>query len=158
LGKKIPAVGASIGVDRLLAAMQKLGLAGATASTAEVLVTVMEQSRLVEYQKLTRTLRESGINTELYLGEEKSLGKQLQYANRREIPVAVIVGGDEFAKGEVTIKNLRLGGELQDKKKSAAGKEREEWLRLSRSVQLSVPQDEVVARVKEMLLQKPLQS
>ncbi len=139
LGRKIPAVGASIGVDRLFAAMEKLGLHELAPSTAKVIVTVMEPSRLVEYQKLTREIRQAGINAEMYLGDEKSLGKQLQYANRQQIPLAVIIGSDEFAKGEVTIKNLKLGGQLQDKKKNMQGKERDEWLALSRTVQQTVP-------------------
>ncbi|MBX2992513.1 MAG: histidine--tRNA ligase [Bacteroidetes bacterium] len=151
LGRKIPAVGASIGVDRLLAAMEKLGLLQFAPSTAKVIVTVMEPSRLTEYQKLTRELREAGINTEMYLGEEKSLGKQLQYANRQQIPLAVIIGSDEFAKGEVTVKNLKLGGELQDKKKTAQGKERDEWLKLSRTVQATVPLAETVQHIKNTL-------
>ena len=151
LGKSIPAVGASIGVDRLFAAMQRLGLVDLAPSTAKVLVTVMEQGRMADYQKLTRELRLAGINTELYLGEEKGLGKQLQYANRQEIPLAVIMGSDEFSRGEVTIKNLKLGAELQDKKKTASGKEREEWLKLSRSVQVTVPRPGCVTEVRTML-------
>ena len=151
LGRKIPAVGASIGVDRLLAAMQKLGVIDLAPSTAQVIVTVMERDRMSEYQKLTRELRQNGINTELYLGEETSLGKQLQYANRQQIPIAVIIGGDELSRGEVTIKNLKLGSELQDRKKSAQGKEREEWLRLSRSVQFTVPRAEFLTQVRLMM-------
>ena len=151
LGRKIPAVGASIGVDRLLAALLKLDLIESAPSTAKVIVTVMEPARLSDYQILTRELREAGINTEMYLGEEKSLGKQLQYANRQEIPVAVIIGGDEFANNTVTIKNLKLGGQLQDKKKTAAGKEREEWLELSRSVQKTIPRGEYLTVIREML-------
>ncbi len=151
LGRKIPAVGASIGVDRLFAAMEMLGLHRLAPSTAKVIVTVMEPSRLSAYQKLTRELREAGINTEMYLGEEKTLGKQLQYANRQQIPLAVIIGSDEFAKGEVTIKNLKLGGELQDKKKTAQGKEREEWLKLSRTVQVTVPLAETTHQIKKTL-------
>ncbi len=151
LGRKIPAVGASVGVDRLLAAMVKLGLVSTAASTAQVIVVVMEPSRLIEYQKITRQLRGAGINTELYLGEERSLGKQLQYANRQGIPVAVIIGGDEFTRDEVTIKNLRLGGQLQDKKKTATGKDREEWLKQSRSVQVTVPRGGYLDAVRATL-------
>ena len=151
LGRAIPAVGASIGVDRLFAAMEKLGLHELAPSTAKVIVTVMEPSRLPDYQRITRELRQAGVNTEMYLGEEKSLGKQLQYANRQQIPLAVIIGGDEFARGEVTIKNLKLGGQLQDKKKTAQGREREEWLKLSRTVQQSFPRASCVEEIKKML-------
>jgi histidyl-tRNA synthetase len=154
LGKKIPAVGASIGVDRLFAAMQSLKLLDLSPATAQVLVTVMEAGRLTEYQKLTRELRTAGINTEIYLGEEKTLGKQLQYANRQQIPIAVIMGSDEFSKGEVTIKNLELGARLQDKKKTAAGKEREEWLRLSRSVQVTIPRGQCIEQIRAMRVQQ----
>jgi histidyl-tRNA synthetase len=151
LGKKIPAVGASIGVDRLFAAMQKLGLVQMVSSTAQVLVTVMEPDRMNEYLKLTRTLREEGINTELYLGEESSLGKQLQYANRQQIPVAIIIGSDEFAANEVTVKDLLLGAIAQDRKKTAKGKARDEWLALSRKAQVRVPAVELLSCVREML-------
>jgi histidyl-tRNA synthetase len=151
LGRKIPAVGASIGVDRLFAAMQKLGLVEMVASTAQVLVTVMEPGRINDYMKLTRRLRAEGINTELYLGEESGLGKQLQYANRLQIPVAIIMGSDEFANNEVTVKDLLLGATLQDRKKTAKGKEREEWLVLSRKTQVKVPAAGVLECVREIL-------
>jgi len=151
LGKKIPATGASIGVDRLLAAMQKLGLVDESPSTAQVIVTVMEPQKVAEYEKVTRELRQANINTEMYLGDEKSLGKQLQYANRQQIPIALIIGSDEFAKGEVTIKNLKLGAQLQDKKKSTDGRERDEWLKLSRGVQVTIPRDKFIQQVLLML-------
>ncbi len=151
LGKKIPAVGASIGVDRLLAAMQKLGLIKLAPSTAQVLVTVMEPIHITDYQKITRELRQGGINTELYLGEEKSLSKQLQFANRQQIPVAVIIGSDEFAKNEATIKNLKRGAELQDGKKLGKGKERDEWLRLSRTAQVTVSRRQYLEQIRTLL-------
>ncbi len=146
LGRNIPAVGAAIGVDRLLAAMVKLGLAGTNPSTAQVLVTVMEPGKIVEYEKLTRELRQAGISTEMYLGEERGLAKQLAYANRQQIPLAILVGSDEFQKGEVTIKNLRLGAQLPDKKT-----QREEWLKLSRTVQFAVPRSECVSHVRVII-------
>lgn len=151
LGRKIPAVGASIGVDRLFAAMQKLGLVHMVSSTAQVLVTVMEPARINDYMKLTRSLREAGVNTELYLGEETGLGKQLQYANRQQIPVAVIMGSDEFANNEVTVKDLLLGATLQDRKKTVQGKERDAWLVLSRKAQVKVPFAEALACVRDIL-------
>lgn len=154
LGRKIPGVGASIGVDRLFAAMQKLGLVQLTNATAQVLVTVMEPSRIAEYQQLTREIRQAGINAEMYLGDEKSLGKQLQYANRQQIPVAVIIGSDEFSKGEVTLKDLLLGAALQDKKKTVTGKERDEWLRLSRTVQSTVARGRCIEEIRTILTRR----
>lgn len=144
LGRNIPAVGAAIGVDRLLAAMTKLGLAGTAPSTAQVLVTVMEPGRITEYELLTRELRQAGVRTEMYLGEERGLTKQLAYANRQQIPLAVLIGSDEFVKGEVTIKNLKLGAALPDKKT-----QREEWLKLSRTVQAAVPRGECIDYIRK---------
>jgi histidyl-tRNA synthetase len=158
LGRTIPAVGASIGVDRLFAAMQSLGLLELTPSTAEVFVTTMDAALLSTYQTVTRELREAGINTEMYLGEEKGFRKQLAYANRQQIPLAVIIGGDEAARNEVTVKNLELGAQLQDKKNAPAGKERDAWLAASRSVQVTVPRPALVGTVRDMLAARPKSS
>lgn len=151
LGRKIPAVGASIGVDRLFAALQKLGRLPVQNATAQVLVTIMEPARIADYQRLTRHLRQAGINTEMYLGEEKSPGKQLQYANRQGIPVAILMGSNEFERGEVTVKDLILGGQLQEKKKKAPGKDREAYLQETRTVQTTVPLDACVQTVRDVL-------
>jgi histidyl-tRNA synthetase len=152
LGRKIPAVGGSIGVDRLLAAFRKLGRLEETPATAQVLVTVMERDRMGDYLALAREIRSAGINAEVYVGEERSLRKQLQYADRLRIPVGVIIGGDEFAQGTVTIKNLKLGAQLQEKKSTVAGVEREEWLQRSRSVQQTFPRDRMVEEIRSMLV------
>lgn len=154
LGRKIPGVGGSMGVDRLLAALQKLGLVSTAASTAQVLVTVMEPERMGEYLVLTRELREAGLNVEMYGGDEKGLRKQLHYADRIQIPVAIILGSDEFAQGTVTIKNLMLGAELQARKSTM--KDRDEWLRLSRTAQCTVPRASMVEEIRSMLNRKHL--
>jgi histidyl-tRNA synthetase len=119
-------------------------------------VTTMEPGRLSEYQKLTRDLRLAGINTEMYLGDDSSLGKQLQYANRQRIPLAVIIGSNEFEKDEVTIKNLELGARIQDKK-STSGKDREEWLRLSRTVQMTIPRAQCIEQIRAILAERKKQ-
>jgi len=90
----------------------------------------------------------------MYLGDEKGLGKQLQYANRLKIPFAVIMGSDEFSRDEVTIKNLVLGGKLQDTKKTATGKDRDEWLKLSRTVQQTIPRQNLLETLHALLAQE----
>lgn len=145
LGEKIPATGASIGVDRLLAATLKLGALSLRPSTARVLVTTMDPQLLIEYQKITRELRQAGINTELYLGKEKGVGKQLQYANRQQIPIAVLVGSDEAAKGIVSIKDLREGA-----KRGAELTERSAWLQ-ERPGQFTIPRHQIVEAVRSIL-------
>jgi histidyl-tRNA synthetase len=145
LGEKIPATGASIGVDRLLAALLKLEVVELKPSMAQVLVTVMDRNRLVDYQRITRELRSAGINTELYLGNEKSIRKQLQYADRQKIPVAVIIGPDEFAGGQVSIKDL-----MEGIRRHRDVSERSEWLQ-ARFGQVTVPREKVLEVIREIL-------
>ena len=58
---------------------------------------------------MTYELRRAGVPTEMYLGAEKGLGKQIKYADRCGIPLVVIYGSDEKAKGMVTLKDLEAG-------------------------------------------------
>ncbi len=106
-GVATPAVGASIGVDRLMAAMMQAGILETKPSTADILVTVMMPEKINEYAKIASELRRAGFKTELYVGNAKSLGKQLKYADNQEIPVAVIIGEDEFENNQISIKDLR---------------------------------------------------
>jgi histidyl-tRNA synthetase len=101
----LPGVGASLGLDRLLAAMEELDLLPKTATPAPVLVVQFEATRLGEYQKMARALRAKGIGVEVF-PEAKKVGQQLQYAEKRGFRVALIAGPEEFAKQVWKIKNL----------------------------------------------------
>jgi len=144
-GEQVPATGASIGIDRLFSALQKLGLIEARPSTADVLVTVMDRERMVDYQNLARKLRREGIKTELYLGNAKSIGKQLKYADRQAIPLAVIIGSDEFSRNEVSIKDLRY-----IKSEKIDIKERDEWVR-KKPGQRTIPMNDLISEIKTLL-------
>ena len=103
----LPGVGASLGVDRLLAAMGELAhpwLAGA-ATSAPVLILQLDASRVGDYQRMGRALREAGVGAEVY-PDPKKLGVQFQYAEKRGFRLAVIAGSDDFAKGVVQVKHL----------------------------------------------------
>lgn len=105
----LPGVGASLGVDRLLAAMEELKhpwLSGA-ATPVPVLILNLGMEMLGEYQRIARTLRAAGIGTEVY-PDAKKLGPQFQYAEKRGFKLAVIVGESEIATGTVKLKNLAL--------------------------------------------------
>ena len=103
--QSLPGVGASLGLDRLLAAMEALDLVPKTATPAPVLVVQFEADRLGDYQRIARVLRAAGIATEVY-PDTKKIGKQLQYAEDRGFRVAVIAGGNEFAAGVWKVKDL----------------------------------------------------
>ena len=111
IGEKVPATGASIGVDRLLAALKQLGKLSGIESSAPVVITVMDRNYILEYEKMAFQLRNAGIPAEMYLGSG-GFKKQLQYADDRGSVVAVIAGSREFEAGEISLKDLRLGREL----------------------------------------------
>lgn len=147
LGERVPATGASIGVDRLLAALVHLGRAGRRKCTAEVLVTSMDPSLTEEYLEMTWELRREGISTELYLGSARGPGKQLKYADAWGIPIVLLYGSDERERGVVTLKDMDVG-----RQRAEALEHRREWLE-ERPGQREVPRDQFVAAVREMLSQ-----
>ena len=103
---RLPGVGISIGLTRLLARVLEAKLVKPGAQTpARVLVTTMDRSRLADYLAIAAHLRAAAINTEVYV-EPKKLGDQLKYADRKGFRYAVIAGDEEFAAGTVQVKNL----------------------------------------------------
>ncbi|HEY6140658.1 MAG TPA: histidine--tRNA ligase [Thermoanaerobaculia bacterium] len=145
LDERIPATGASIGVDRLLAALTHLKKLGERKATARVLVINMDRALIDDYLAITWELRRAGIPTELYLGHEKSMGKQLKYGDLCEIPIALLYGSNEKSQGIVTLKDMAIGRE-----KAAHVGDREEWL-ASRPGQRAVPRAELVDAVRKLL-------
>ncbi|NEK24021.1 histidine--tRNA ligase [Sulfitobacter sp. JBTF-M27] len=141
-GQEVPATGVSIGVDRLLAALDAKGRLDTTAN-GPVVVTVMDKARMVDYQAMVAELREAGIRAEVYLGNPKNFGNQLKYADKRNSPVAIIEGGDEREKGVIQIKDLILGAKI------AESATHEEWK--DRPSQYEVPRGDLVAKVREIL-------
>jgi histidyl-tRNA synthetase len=101
----LPGVGASLGLDRLLAALEELHLLGKSATPADILLVQFSAERLGEYQQMARALRALGLAVEVY-PEAKKVGQQLQYAERRGYAVALIAGPDEFAQGTWKVKDL----------------------------------------------------
>jgi len=106
-GESMPAVGASIGVDRMFAAMEHLGMVDAPKTVTRVLVTVMDPELEHEYLKIVSELRAAGIPTELYMGPDMAFRAQLAYALNLEIPFMIIMGGNEMADGTVQLKDTR---------------------------------------------------
>jgi histidyl-tRNA synthetase len=149
-GQQVPATGASIGVDRLLSALRILGRVQAEKRHGPVVVSVMDQKRLPDYQRLVNELRAAGIVAELYLGNPKKFGKQLEYADARRSPAVIIAGGDEFARGEVAIKDLRLGAELAARLHGLEDTEAYQQ-QIKSEAQRSVARGDVVAEVRRIL-------
>ena len=104
--QELPGIGASLGLDRLLAAMEELGMIEKVATPAPVLIPYFDSTRLHDYLKLAAVLRAAGIGVEVF-PEPKKLGQQLKYADRRGFRVALIAGGNEFAAGVIQVKDLQ---------------------------------------------------
>ena len=104
----LPGVGASLGLDRLLTAMEELGKIEKISTPAEIFVPYFVADRLDDYLKLAADLRRSGFMVEVY-PEAKKLSQQLKYADKRGFTYTVVVGEDEFAQGSCQIKNMKTG-------------------------------------------------
>lgn len=105
----LPGVGASLGVDRLLAAMEQLKhpwLSGQS-TPAQVLVLNLDSRLLAEYQKIASELRLAGLAVEVY-PESKKLGQQFQFAEKRGHVIAIILGEEEIKNRQVKVKHLSL--------------------------------------------------
>jgi histidyl-tRNA synthetase len=144
-GEPVPATGFSIGVSRLRAALTMLGKIDAAAEFGPVVVTVFDKGRIPDYQKMATLLRNAGIRAELYLGNPKNMGNQLKYADARNSPCVIIQGSEEKARGEIQIKDL-----IEGAKAAAAIASHQEW-RETRPAQFSCKEEELVAKVREVL-------
>jgi histidyl-tRNA synthetase len=142
--ENIPATGISIGVSRLMAALQHLKKVETQPEAGPVVVTVFDQDRIADYQKMVAALRNANIRAELYLGSGK-FGAQMKYADKRGSPCAVIQGGDEKAKGEIQIKDLIMGATI------TSIKDRDEYLKKQAEAQFAVPEDQLVDAVRKVL-------
>jgi histidyl-tRNA synthetase len=103
--QQLPGIGASLGLDRLLAGMEELGMLPKVSTPAEIFIPYFDAARLHQYLRLAAQLRAAGFGVEVY-PEPKKLGQQLKYADRRGFRVALVAGENEFAAGNVQIKNL----------------------------------------------------
>ncbi len=106
-GSRVPAVGASVGIDRLFTALETLGLISKQKTVTKILVlNIFEEAKNKSIELIT-ALRKSGISADLYMGKETGMGAQLGYANSLDITFVVIIGEDEFNKQIAIIKDMK---------------------------------------------------
>ena len=104
--QQLPGIGASLGLDRLLAALEKLDRFQESPRAADVFIPLFDPDRMNDYFALAALVRSVGISAEVY-PEPKKLGQQLKYADQRGFLVALIAGARELDQGLVQIKDLR---------------------------------------------------
>ncbi len=106
--EKFSGVGVAFGFDRLIVAMEDLGLLKDVGLNAQVLVTYFDRATLPVSLQILRDIQQSGINGEMYF-EPAKMAKQMKYADKKNIPFVVICGPEEVERGEVTIKMMKTG-------------------------------------------------
>jgi len=144
-GEPVPATGFSVGVSRLLSALEKLGkLGGQAEAQGPVVVLVMDKDQIAHYQRLVSTLRQAGIKAELYLGGS-GMKAQMKYADKRGSVCVVIQGSDEREKGEVLIKDLVLGATL------SSAPDRDAYLKQQAEAQFAVSEGGMIEAVQKVL-------
>lgn len=102
----LPGVGSSIGLDRLIAALEELKLIETSANQTECIILNFDAKFKIEYFKLAKRLRAAGIKTEVYLADRR-LGAQLNYTENKAIPAAILCGEDEIQNKFFTLKDIK---------------------------------------------------
>lgn len=144
--QRVTATGASIGIDRLMAALTELGIVVQKKSSVQVCIATTGKVPKTEVLRLAGELRAAGLNTLTYLGNKKGMGAQLSDAGRYEIPVAVILGEDELAKGQVSVKDLIAG-----KARRQDITDHETYRQSGRETQQTVPRSQMLATIRDVL-------
>ena len=103
--QKLPGVGAAIGLDRLLAALDALGRSKRRSGNTRALIFHVENGFLPTYWRLARELRSAGISCEVY-PENRKLSQQFAYAEKKAVPYGIFLGAEESARGVISVKNL----------------------------------------------------
>lgn len=147
LDRPVPATGASIGLDRFMAALTALGKVERTETTNDVLIVSMGAVPPPHLLAVAAELRTAGVRTEIYFGEEGTgFRKQLSKANAQGVPVAVIIGEDEYRNGTVAVKDLVEGLE---KRRDAA--DHDTFRKAGKTGQVTVPRERLLETVKSLL-------
>ena len=141
-GTEYPATGISIGLDRLIYAIQQIKN-NTFVNTAPVVICVLDKTKYAKYLEILNTLRSASINSEIYSGDA-GLKAQFKYADKRSAPAIVIFGDDEEKEGVVSVKNLKQG-----KLDSESIKDREEWKKSE--AQIKVKLGDLVNAIKKIL-------
>jgi histidyl-tRNA synthetase len=105
-GREVPATGATVGLERILTAMEDLGMLPRERSGVQVLVALQDGSLEGEALSLSRELRRAGMRCEVTLKAKSSLREQLAYAAAKDIPWVFILGPDELASGVVSLRDM----------------------------------------------------
>ncbi|MDA9643047.1 histidine--tRNA ligase [bacterium] len=143
-GARVPSTGISVGVSRLSSALKYLKKQNLNKEKLSVVVLVMDKEKRPLYYKIASELRSAGVPSECYAGDG-GMKAQLKYADKREARFALILGEDEEASNNITIKDLLAGKEASDKIL-----DNEEW-RSGKVSQKTIPIEKLIVEIKSLL-------
>ena len=143
-GARVPSTGISVGVSRLSGALKYLKKQNLNKEKLSVVVLVMDKEKRPLYYKIASELRSAGVPSECYAGDG-GMKAQLKYADKREARFALILGEDEEASNNITIKDLLAGKEASDKIL-----DNEEW-RSGKVSQKTIPIENLIVEIKSLL-------
>ena len=113
IDKPLPGVGISIGLTRLFYVLDEQGLLNPAlpSAPADALVLPMTSDPAAAIA-VAETIRSAGLRVQLY-GEQKKFKQKMAYANKLEVPFAVLLGEDEIAEGVCSVKNMQTGEQVK---------------------------------------------
>ncbi|MCR5724286.1 MAG: histidine--tRNA ligase [Treponema sp.] len=104
--QKVPGVGASIGLDRLIAGLEQLGITASKGSYLDAEIYCVEADLAIHYQGVASQLRAEGISVEVF-PDAKKLGQQYAVTDAKGVKWGILIGKDEARAGKLTLKNLK---------------------------------------------------
>ena len=142
----LPATGMSMGVDRLLAALDHQKVPEEETASAPVIILAMEAARMIDFQTIAAKLRAAGLSAEVYLGGG-GMRQQLKYADKRGAPFVLIEGEEERKQGVITIKDMTEGARA-----AKTITDNKEW-RKSAAAQQTLALEDAIRFLQKALLQ-----
>jgi len=107
--RKLPGVGISIGLTRLFFVLEDCGLLNDEVPTAPADALVIPMTEDLTFAvSVSTALRDRGVRTQLY-AEQKKFKAKMSYADKTGIPFCVLIGEDEIAAGQVSVKDMKTG-------------------------------------------------
>ena len=107
-GEQFSGVGVAFGFDRIMVAMEELGLLKNIILNAQALVTFFSEETLASSIKILNEVQKAGVNAEIYF-EPAKIAKQMKYADKKQVPFVLICGPEEMSRNEVIIKIMKTG-------------------------------------------------
>ncbi len=146
--KTIPCTGMSIGMDRLISAMEEFYLLDIQKPLYDVIITRVGNVPISDALAIAKKLRDSNLRVSVYLGKKakENLGEQLSHADHYNIPVAVILGEDELKNNQVCVKDLYLGEKARENIK-----DRNQYREAGTISQITIPIEKLVETVYTFL-------